>query len=175
MAAVDRPAAGPEGRAALISSILWLSEKVESVVRQVEENFKVSSDLYHFMKLGNRNGITALFAVSHAYSDCMKRVGVQSRVELERLWAQHYSHADVRDAVEALLEAEEAFNEFVGKVERKLVPYEDVAITKRPATVGQLLPKELGLIDASSGQPTTLDMYWKDSKFTLFVLVRHFG
>lgn len=173
MAAPSEPAA--DGRAALISSILWLGEKIESVVRQVEENFNASSDLYHFMKLGNRNGITPLFAVSHAYSDCMKRVGVQSRVELERLWAQHYGHAEVRDAVETLLEAEEAFTELVGKVERKLVPYEDMAIANRPAIVGKLLPKELGLIDASSGQPTTLDTYWKDSKFTLFVLVRHFG
>ncbi len=162
-------------RGMVVSSLSDLSERIVGVVNRVWENYRASTDLYEFIKRGNREGITALYAVSHAYSDCMKRVGVQTRVELEQLWGQHYSDPQVRDAVEAVLEAEEKFAEFVARVEEELVPCENVSVSNDPAIVGQVLPKDLGLLDASSGQPTTLDAYWKESKFTLFVLVRHFG
>lgn len=162
-------------RSVLISSVSTLSEKIECVVSQVRENFKASTDLYDFIKLGNRNGISALFAVSHAYSDCMKAMGVRTKAEMEQLWGKHYSDVLVRDTVEALLDGEESFTEFLAEVERELIPCEDESVTNDPAMVGQVLTKDLTLLDVSSGQHSTIDAYWKGTKFTLFVVVRHFG
>jgi hypothetical protein len=162
-------------RSLLISSVSALSEKIESVVSRVRENFRASSDLYEFIKLGNKNGVTGLYAVSHGYSDCMKAVGVRTRAELEQLWRRYYSDEQVRDAVEALLEGEGAFTQFLEEVERELIPLEDKGATQSPAAVGKVLPEDLALLDVSSDRLTTLDTYWKDSKFTLFVVVRHFG
>ena len=168
-------AEGAVVRSALVSSLSDLGEKITNIVSKVQDNFRASTDLYEFIRLGNKNGITALFGVSHAYSDCMKTLGVRTKAELEQLWKKCYREAEVRDAVEMVLEGEQAFAEFVAEVEKELIPYEDKSISKGPAMAGQVLPKDLGLFDATSGQPVTLDTYWKESKFTLFVLIRHFG
>ena len=165
----------PSSSAVFISSVSALSERIVSVVSQVREYFRASSDLYDFIKLSNRKGISALYAVSHAYSDCFKEVRVQTRVELEQLWGQLYSDPQVRDAVEALLRGEESFMELLTEVERELIPFENQSVTNDPAIVGQVLPRDLALLDVSSGQRSMIEEYWKGSKFTLFVVVRHFG
>lgn len=162
-------------RALLISSVSALSERIVNVVGQVRKYYKTSSDLYAFIKLDNRRGVSALYAVSYAYSDCFKAVGVQTRAELEQLWSRHYSDPQVRDAVEVLLEGEESFTELLTEVERELIPCEEKSVANGPAAVGQLLPGDLTLLDVSSGQHSMIEEYWKGSKFTLFVVVRHFG
>lgn len=160
---------------ALSSSVSTLGEKIKSVVSHVRENFKASTDLYDFIKVSNRNGISVLYVVSHAYSDCMEAAGVRTKAELQQLCRQHYSDVKVKVAVETLLEGEKSFTEFLVEVERELIRLEDESVTNNPAMVGQVLPKNLTLLDVSTSQHSTIEAYWKGTKFTLFVVVRHFG
>lgn len=159
----------------LLSALPALSAKVGSVVERVRELYSASSDVSEFMEVGQGRGLRHLFSVTPAYAQCMRKVGVKSRVELEGVWARHYGDPEVREAVDALMEEEDDFHQLVAQVEKKLSASEDEATTHPPASVGQLLPKDLQLTEASSGQNVPLGASWTGSKFTLYVLLRHFG
>ena len=162
----------------LISSLSTLKEKFVSLLKQARKNFKAATNVHQYISWDNRHdGIATLFAISLAYSDCMKEVSVQTRAELEQLWGQHFDDPKVRDAVESVLEEEKHFTEFISEVDKELQkhPFEDEIGANDPAFVGQILKSDLGLLNAASNQPIMLDKYWKESKFTLFILVRHFG
>ncbi len=116
-----------------------------------------------------------LIAVVTGYIECMGKLGVRTRKELEKLWDVHYNEPGVEDAVKHLLQAENSFSEFVAEVENKLSSFEDKLTTNAAAQVGQVLPKDQSLIDIPSGKPITLEECWKGAKFTLFVLLRLFG
>ena len=164
--------------ALLVSSLSTLQEKCTAVLQQARKNFQARKDLHHYLSFFNENGIGTLFGVSSAYADCMKTLGVRTKEEFEQLWKQHSSDPGVKEAVEGMLEGEKKFAEFVAEVDNEMgnTPYEDEnGCSEDPAAVGQVLPKDLHLLDATSGQPVTLDTYWKESKFTLFILIRHFG
>lgn len=163
-----------EVRALLVSSLGALRDSIAKVVQQGRANYKASKDVHDYMRGGNDRGIGKLFGW-RPYTECMKRTAVQTRAELEQLWRRHYVHPEVRDAVDDLLEVEEDFAEFVNEVDKELSLYEDKIAYKDVAEMGQMLPKDLEVIEASSGQLATLESYWKGSKFTLFVVLRHFG
>lgn len=163
-------------RELLLSAVPLLSDKVEGVVQQVRENFKASSDVNDFISIqSGADGIRRLYAVMASYAQCMEAVGVRTRVELEQFWARHYGNSEVREAVDTLLEEEDNFHQLVAEVEAKLRVLEEKVSTKAPASVGQLLPGDLELIESLSGQQITLETSWKRSKFTLYVCIRHFG
>ena len=159
----------------LVSSLEPLIEKLESVVEQGKACFKASANVNDYIGLENKNGIRQVFSAMPVYADTMEKLGVRKRSELEKLWGKHYRHAAVRESVEMLLEAEENFTEFISEVDKELILYEDQHHTFNPLTEGELLPKSLALVEASSGERFTLETYWKQSRFTLFVLLRHFG
>ena len=137
----------------LASSILTLKDSFGSVVRQAKHDFRGSPSVY----------------------DCMEKVGVKTKAELEQLWEQHSNDPQVRGVVKALLEAEEEFAEFIIEADKSLIPQEDVRVINDTAIAGKVLPKDLTLIDAVSGLPSPLESCWKGAKFTLFMLVRHHG
>lgn len=157
----------------LLSAISNLSEKIASTVKQAREDFKAASDVYEFINTRNvAAGILKLF-IMPLYIECFKSVGVKTRAELEELWTKQYSDHDVREIVEELLENEDSVREFAVEVDRELILHEKKS--NPPAEVGQALPKDMALIDAETGQEMPLETYWKESKFTWFVFLRHFG
>lgn len=161
------------GKSLLLSSISTLSGKIAGTVKQAREDFKAASDVYEFMSTKNiAAGIRKLF-IMPLYIECFSSMGVNTRAELQQLWAKHYNDHEVREVVEELLEHEDSMQEFAVEVDKELRLHEKKS--NPPAKVGQVLPKDLTLTDAETGQEMTLETCWKESKFTWFVFLRHFG
>ena len=91
------------------------------------------------------------------------------------LWTKHYSELGVKTAVECLLEAEKHFTQLTNDIDEKVSLQEDKFTTNAPAQTGETLSKDCTLIAILSGQPTMLETYWKEAKYTLFVLLCLFG
>ena len=162
----------------LVSSLSALAEKIESTVKVTREDFKSTTDIYEFLRWDNHDnehGIQKLGTATAGYVECMQKLGVKTKAELEQLWAKHYGEPGVKEAVEKLLAVEKNFSDFTEEVESQLRPLESKLTVKDPACVGAVLPKDQPLIDVSSGQPVTLESCWKGAKFTLFVFLRMLG
>ena len=160
-------------RSLLLSVISSLSEKIAAALKQAREDFKAASDVYEFLSTTNvEAGIRKLFIMPH-YIECFNSMGVKTRAELEQIWTKHYKDHKVKEEVEELLQHEESMREFAVEVDKELALLE-----KKPkpfAQVGQCLPQDLSLTDAETGEKLQLETCWKDSKFTWFVFLRHFG
>ena len=161
----------------IVTSVLAVKEKLDSVVEQGKENFRAAVDVNEYIRMDNKShGIVLIFrTMMPAYAECMENLGVKTRSELEALWGKHYRNSHVRESVELLLDAEENHKEFIAMVDKELMEYEEKVAFKDTTVVGQELPKNIGLIDVVSGDRSLLETYWKESKFTLFILLRHFG
>lgn len=158
----------------LLSVISILSEKIAGAVNQAREDFKAAVDVHEFLD-STKNvaaGIRQLF-IMPLYIECFVSMGVKTRAQLEKLWAKHYRDHKVRETVEELLDNEDSVRELAMEVDNVLSLHEQKS--NPAAKLGQVLPKDLILTDAETGQETPLETYWKGSKFTWFVFLRHFG
>ena len=81
----------------------------------------------------------------------------------------------VQEGVDDLLSAEERYEEFVAEVDQELKKKENVLDLPTVVTLGDRLPADLSLVKAKSGEVISLESLWRKSKYTLFVLLRHFG
>ena len=156
----------------------YLPVLAEAVTRKVEDckaNLKICGDLNEFLNLKNVNGIRQLFNIVSVYAEIMGKLGVQRRRQLEELWVRRYREAALRDNVERLLRAEESMDDFVQEIDKQLAKEEALAVNINPPRVGDHLPADLILTEVPSGQSIPLGETWKGSKFTLFVLMRHYG
>ena len=156
----------------LVSQLSALAKTYESTIERFRAEFK-PEDIYELQSIKHdQNHIGDRFgALLLGYVQCMKPLGVQTEAELEQLWSKHYGEPEVKEAVDNLLEAEKKFTELLAEIESLQSPLED-KLTKKAAKVGQMLPKDLPVIEMPSGQPTALEDSWNGAKFTLFVLLR---
>ena len=132
------------------------------------------SKLEEYVSLANRNGICRMFRPMSAYVECMSGLGVKTRKGLEELWKGLFRDSEVQECVEELLSAEEGYEEFIAEVEKELQKKEKCTISSA-VTAGCQLPQDLSFTEAKSGELTSLQSCGKRSKFTLLVLMRHFG
>ncbi len=160
--------------ALMVTSLPRVTKKIKSVLEKARIDFR-SQDIYQFIDRDNQQGISQLYSLMPVYAECLDNAQVDTRGNLERAWTRCTDHAHVKRSVDNLLEAEEEFEDFVDEVERELRKKESPYAVKSSALAGHKLPKGLALITASTGKPLTLEACWKDSKYTLFVLIRHFG
>ena len=107
----------------LVSSLSAPAEIIENATKQTRESL-ASSDFRNLSNDANY-GFMKMAAVIPAYIECMEKLGVRTRMELEKLWDAHYTEPGVEDAVQSLLQAENCFTVFVAEVESsKLSPFE---------------------------------------------------
>jgi len=160
----------------LVSSLTTLTKTFEEVIERTRLDLK-ELELEEFLPWSNddNHGILKLGAITPAYAECMKKVGVRKRAELEQLWTKFNDDFDVRSAVEGLLQAEKKFVEFTAEVEEEFSPLENKLTVKGTLKMGQMIPKNQTLIEVPSGQPLPLEECQKGARFTLFVLLRLFG
>ena len=171
----------------LATSLHSLSESYHKALNSVRKDFEASTGIYQFLKYKDQylkkdnfepeepENLAWLFLVSvHGQAECFKKLGVGTRAEMEKLWGEHLANPDVKEAVDALQNAEKTCLEFVDEVDQKLA-IEEGKFSGSPAHTGMQLPKDLSVIDASSGHPTALESICKTSKYTLFMYIRHFG
>lgn len=161
----------------LVSSLTALAERIERVVQRTREDYETTTDFLEFLvyRKDPEKSILKLLDVMVAYIECMKSVGVKTKVEVEQLWTKHYSEPGVKTAVESLLQAEKHFTELTTEMESKLSPQEVKSVTGDPPKAGETFSIDSTLIAIPSSQQTTLEAYWKEAKYTLFVLLRLFG
>ena len=161
----------------LVSALSTLSTMVENAVEHTREVFKEAKDFEHFLAYSDdiNHGTQKLATTIYSYADCMEKVGVKTKAELEELWSKNIEKPGVKDAVEKLQLAEKHLKELVDEIAAKLNPQEDKATVNEPAKVGEVLPKDYKVMEIPSGQQITLEESLKGSKYTLFVLLRLFG
>ena len=164
-----------EERKTLVSALNKLTNALENTVNECTRHFESAQDVEEYIKLDNKTGIRLAYAPMPAYAECMSSVSVKNRKELEQVFSRHYQDEDVNDCVEDLLANEERYNKLMVRIDKELVKVEDRCAYSDVVSVGKTLPSDLSLVEASSGVMTKLESYWKQSKYTLFILVRHFG
>ena len=163
--------------AELVPALSTLSGTIEDAIEHTRCVFKEATDLEHFLAYSDdiKHGTQMLATPIFGYVDCMEKVGVKTKAELEELWSKNIDKPGVRDAIEKLQLAEKHLKELVDEIAAKLGPLEDKATVNGPAKVGEIFPKDYKVMEIPSGQQTTLEESLKGSKFTLFVLLRLFG
>lgn len=109
------------------------------------------------------------------YYETLKGAGVKNRAELEREWEKYSQDDDMQGCVRAVLQAEEGYHKLLAQVDILVQREDDEAAlpTSEICTVGSRLPGHLALLDPISGDLVTLESVWKQSPYTLFVLMRH--
>ena len=165
--------AGDE-KALLLSSLGKLTDGLNKVVEEGRRSYK-ESGLDKYLSFENPNGVRCLFKPMPMYVECMRGMDVRTRSELEGVWMGCFSDGQVREGVDDLLSAEETFEEFVSEVDQELKKKEDALELQNVVTLGDQLPADLSLTKAKSGEAVRLESLWRKSKYTLFVLLRHFG
>ena len=163
--------------AELVSALSSLSESIESVVECTRENYKKMTDFVDFLSYCHdyNHGPQKLGSTIQSYVDCMEKLGVKTKAELEELWSKNMETPGVKDAIEKLQLAEKHLKEFVDEMEAKLVPLESKTTVNDQAKAGKMLPIGYTVMEIPSGQQTTLGECMKGSSYTLFVLLRLFG
>lgn len=158
----------------MVMNLPTATKGIHGVIRKARHDLN-RLDIYQFLNRDNKDGVCQLYAVVSIYAECLRETNAMTRTQLERMWTSCYDHPSVKEAVDELLDVEELFEDLVDDIEKALRLREKEQATKGSALSGNVLPKDLGLILASSGKPTTLEACWMHSKYTLFVLLRHFG
>ena len=169
------PVTRDEERATLISSLQQITESLETTVSDAKRNFQSSGEVQSYISLDNPSGIRRLFAPMTVYANAISSVKCKTWKEVEHCLSSHYRDADVCEAVEGLLSAEDAYKDFVVMVETELIKHEEQCAVENAITVGDPLPPDMTLTSATDGQPVTLRSHWESSKYTLLILMRHFG
>ncbi len=161
----------------LVSSLQGLAQSYQNAVDGARKEFEASTDIHLFLQyVEGPFKMSRLFVVAvHGQAECMKKLKVSNRAEIEKLWSEHLDNPGVKEAVDAFMDAERNWVELVKEVDRKLAIEEDKVTPNSAAHVGQQLPKSLSILDGSSGHPVNLETIWKESMYTLFMYVRHMG
>lgn len=165
-------------RQTLLSSLTKIVESLENVVEQGEKNRADAGGVDEYIKLENPRGIKLMFRPMPIYAECISKHEVKTWKEVEKIITKHYRDEGVHDLMEEMLSAEESYECFVKKREEELAVFEkeDSFSEMDVLTIGKDIPKNLALLDADSGDSLPLvSSYCSKSKYTLFILMRHYG
>ena len=169
--------AAEEERQVLLSSFSKVVESLEDVVRQGERDCLDAGTVDNYMKLENPKGIKLMFKPMPVYAECMSKHVVTTWKDFEGVVSKHYKDDGVQDLVEELLAAEESYERFIKKREEELVTVEkDTSFCSDDLlTVGKQIPTDLALMEVHSGESKPIVDHCSKAKYTLFILMRHYG
>ena len=161
----------------LVTSLSKLVESVESAVQEGERNCKAAGSINDYIKLENPRGIKLMFKPMPVYAQCMIEHDVKTWKDFEGIVKRHYKDDGVQELIEELLSAEDSYEHFVKKREEELTATERENSFNETEilAVGQTIPRDLALLEAQSGDSKPLTSYCEKAKFTLFILMRHYG
>ena len=159
----------------LISAVNKLAKDLHQVVEEGRKSFKWCTDINEFVLShgpDKPHGLYAIYSVS-LYVECFRSASVTTRKELEERWSRYFHDTQVRECVEELLSAEDAYNTLMEEIEREMQRYEDQTAVPVVSLRDQI-PADLSLLEATSGEMIPLQSYCSKTKYTLFVLRKHF-
>ena len=159
----------------LIFAVNKLAKDLQQMVEEGRKSFKSCADINDFVRSRGSDqphGMITIYPVN-LYVECFRSAGVATRKELEERWSRHFHDTQVRESVEELLAAEDAYNTMMKEIEREMQRYEDQTAVPL-VSVGDCIPVDLNLMEATSGEMTLLQTYCSKAKYTLFILRKHF-
>ncbi len=161
----------------LVTSLSKLVESVESIIQEGGRDCKAAGNISDYIKLENPRGIKLMFKPMPVYAQCMLEHDVKTWKDFEGIIKKYYKDDGVQELIEELLSAEDSFEHFIEIREKELAvaEKENSFSETEILTVGQTIPRDLALLEAQSGDSKPLTSYCEKSKFTLFVLMRHYG
>ena len=168
----------------LVSCLKKITASLEETISNGRDTFSDTGDVEKFISLDNPLGIRRLFTPMPVYAQAMSDMGLKSWNEMEQCLAKHYNNEDVCESTENLFSAQDEYKDFVsaveedlGKVEEDLGKVEEESSFKDILSVGDQVPNDLSLTLATVGEhePVQLASFWKKTRVTLFILIRHFG
>ena len=161
----------------LVTSLSKLIESMEAVVQEGERDCRDAGGVNDYIKLENPRGIKLMFKPMPVYAQCMIEHGMKTWKDFEGIIKKYYKDDRVQELVEELLSAEDSYKHFVEKREKELATVEkgNSFSESEILTVGQTIPRDLALLEAQSGDSKPLTNYCKKAKYTLFILMRHYG
>ncbi|GFO25969.1 selenoprotein l [Plakobranchus ocellatus] len=113
--------------------------------------------------------ISKLFQLVGVYKNAFQRLKVNSKRELEEIVSHFFRCDEIREKFDYLLDSEQAWDDFLQEVDSQLV----VSDTK-PLVEGEPGPNDTSVVDARTGQTTTLEEFLGSGPLVL-VLLRHFA
>ena len=164
-----------ERREVLVASLRKLADAINKAAEETGSEFQADDspvDFEKFLNTPGGKGIRRLWSHVASYEECLRSNGVGTYAELEKLWESQYGSQDVRDAVEEVLDAEERHEALLKDVQKEFVKAHSELQLKE---IGDALPGDLKVADGRTKEVQEIQSYWEGSKFTLFVLLRHFG
>ena len=172
---------GGEGkREALVTNLQKLTDAINKTVEETRSGFEAArsrdgQDFEEFLMTKSSSGLRNLWRHVASYAECMQKNDVSRYSDLERCWESEYGAQKVRDAVEGLLEAEERHEDLLKDIESVFINFQSSGAPLVKKTVGDEFCGAFKVTDARSGEIREIQSYCDGSKFTLFVLIRHFG
>ena len=163
------------GREEVLAAVSKLSASLKQMVEDGRANYKKSGDINDFVHsrgADHMHGLLTVYPVQ-LYADCFKTLGVETRASLESLWAQHCGHPDIQEAVEDLLGAEEGYREFIGELDQIMNAHEE-EIALPVVSKGECLNADVSFVCGASGDTVSLNSLLEKSKYTLFILRKHY-
>ena len=160
---------------AIISAVSKLATGLQQVVEEGRESFKSCSSINEFVLSHGPDkprGLYAIYPVS-LYAECFRSAEVTTKKELEERWSKYFNDSEVRECVEELLVAEDSYKLLMREIESEMQRYEDTTAVPT-VSVGANIPTDLTLMEATSGEMVPLQSYCTKTKFTLFILRKHF-
>ena len=159
----------------VVEAIEKLTRGIEHVLREAKDGYAACVNIDDFLRIDAKCGIRQMFRAMPIYAECMVTLGVKTRAEQDQLCSTLFQYPEVRECYDALLNTEEAFNDFSKSVNVELQKEETKMIPRNVTTTGSRLPEELSLVDATTGDEVGLTSLCARSTFTVMVLMRHFG
>ena len=160
-----------------MESLLKLADAINKVVDETRSEFQADvsggshEEFEKFLDTPGK-GIRRVWAHVASYEECLRTNSVGTYAELEKLWERQYGVQEVRDAVEDVLQAEDRHHALTKDVEREFVKLHSELDLK---VEGDTVPGGLKVTDARCKKEQEIQSFWEGSKYTLFVLLRHFG
>ena len=160
----------------IVSAVSKLSSDLRQVVEEGRRSFKSCTSINDFVLSRGPDeqphGLYAIYPVS-LYAECFRSAGVMTKKELEEKWSQYFHDSEVRECVEELLAAEDSYKLLIREIDNEMQRYEDQTAVP-PVSVGENIPADLTLMEATTGEVVPLHSYYTKANFTLFILRKHF-
>ena len=166
---------GGAAKTVLLSALRKLNQELSKKVSDGRKNFEAMKfdRLNEILKFDCEVGIYNVSPL-FSYVQCLKAAGAKTRVELEEMWKGCYHDEEVRECVEEFLSLEESIQELFDDIDVEVQKAEDQLAIQNVTKVGDQLPADLSLTECHSGEVVQLEDVWKQSKFTLFVLLKFY-
>lgn len=153
--------------AGIVSSLKELIDEEEQLIRYSRDILREENGFSVFVD----DKIKKLFSLAFVYKNIFQKHDVKTKEEFERLIRKYFRHSDVRDLHDELVDTEEEWDSILKDLDQRMGALSNGKVL----SIGDKAPAETELVDARSGQSTTIEQFLSRGKHIVLVLLRHFA